>query len=116
MSNQIISFEEDGKEIKVELIEDSKSKGLTRGGTNTRTGNTIIKAKKGFSQALDSITDIADTALARLKHIKESPDEVSLEMSVKIDAEAGVVLTKLGGEAHFKLSIKWTKEPVTPKT
>lgn len=36
------------------------------------------------------------------------PDEVELQLAIKLDAQAGAVLAKLGAEAQLQVTLKWT--------
>lgn len=116
MPQEILSFEDADGTISVELIDPAQKSTTYRGGAGSPN---ITKATKSFDKALDSVRAIANKAKNTFKDIADSPDEISLEMGIKITAEAGAVLAAVGGEVHFKIEIKWTKDkpsssPVEP--
>ena len=107
---ELIPFEaEDGAIFMVEVEDNSRT---TRSG---RGNEPEEKAPKRFEKALAPLKSVAGLVMNKIREIKDSPEEVTLEMGVKLTAEAGAVLTKAGGEAHFKLTIKWKNEEKTDK-
>jgi hypothetical protein len=51
---------------------------------------------------------VADT-IADLDQ-KIRPDEFELQIAIKLDAEAGAVLTKVGAGAQLQVAMKWTRQ------
>lgn len=39
------------------------------------------------------------------------PDEVEMQLAIKLDANAGAVLAKVGAEAQLQVKMKWTTKP-----
>lgn len=113
MPQEILSFEDADGTISVELINPSQKSTTYRGGAGSPK---ITKAVKSFDKALDSVKTIATKAKNTFKDIADSPDEISLEMGIKITAEAGAVLAAVGGEVHFVIGIKWNKEKPQPSS
>ncbi|MEL7064290.1 MAG: CU044_2847 family protein, partial [Bacteroidota bacterium] len=97
----LLVFEDE--EIFIELFEKT---------INTRSGKeeskNVKKAEKTFQKALAPVRKIANNALAQIRQFNESLEEVVLEMGIKINGEANAVVSKVIGETHFKLQIKWT--------
>ena len=44
---------------------------------------------------------------ARLDGMTEPADEVQVKFSVKLTGEVGAVVTKVGGEATYEITLKW---------
>ena len=112
MSQSILAFREEGEEeilIELEEVYPEEIHEVYRGEDDP-----VIKIKrvtKTFQQALGSVRSIASEAMKAVKNIDQAPDEVTLEMGIKFNGEANVMITKLGGEAHFNLTIKWKNQP-----
>lgn len=70
-------------------------------------GEIAIKAKKTFAEALDSIQPMIADIKHRLDAATEPADEVEVKFSVKLSGEVGAVLTKVGGEATYEITLKW---------
>jgi len=112
MSNQLLSFQTDAEtEILVEILSAEDGYDTYRGPAE----RVAAKAQKSFDATLDSLKLVTQKVVNKLTEIKNSPDEVTLELGIKINAEADVVLTKVGGETHMNLTLKWKKAPPTPQ-
>jgi len=75
--------------------------GVTRKGV----ADAIQQAGQSLEQALDRLRPAAQMIVEKLKSV--SPDQVEVEFGVKLEAEAGAVITKAGTEAHFQITLKW---------
>lgn len=113
MPETLLVFSGDGQsEIRVELISDEAAHGGYRSGLGEKA---VRRAQKTFGDTLDSLKHITQQVVDKLREIQDSPDEVVLELGVKINAEADIVLSKVGGETHMNLTLKWTKsKPQAP--
>ena len=45
----------------------------------------------------------------RLNALTDPADEVEVKFSVKLSGEIGAVVTKVGGEATYEITLKWKK-------
>ena len=97
--NEIIIFETEFGEIHVESFERAK----------TSRGNRSEVAKQKFEDAVNVIKTVGDSIVKKVKEIKDSPDEVSVELGVKFTAETGVVIAKASSEGSLKLTLNWKK-------
>jgi hypothetical protein len=43
----------------------------------------------------------------RLNALTDPADEVEVKFSVKLTAEVGAIITHLGGEATYEITLKW---------
>lgn len=102
---------EDEPEILIELIDEQEDDRYRSGYRGDLGEKAAQKVQKSFDKTLDSLKSITQKVIYKLQEIKDSPDEVTLEMGVKINGEADAVLTKIGGETHLNLTLKWKKTP-----
>lgn len=107
MNENLLQFQTaDGSPIFVEI---SDSRSGYRGG-NTRSGTPSLEiADKRFREVLSTVSAIATEAMETIDNMVTKPDEISLELGIKITAEAGVLVTRLGGEAHLQITLTWKK-------
>ncbi|MFC6878357.1 MULTISPECIES: CU044_2847 family protein [Actinomadura] len=73
-----------------------------------RSGETIAReARVKFEDALQSVRDVALSALATFRDGDLRPDGVELEFSVKLNAEAGAVIAKTSVEGQLRVRLSW---------
>jgi Trypsin-co-occurring domain 1 len=71
--------------------------------------DTPIKAQKTFEESVEKVKNTAAILIAKMKDLASSPDEVSIEFSIKLSAEAGIVLASGSVEANYMITLKWSK-------
>jgi hypothetical protein len=78
-------------------------------------GKTVIaELDTSIETALASVRPAAQAVIDTFKAL--TPDEVSVEFGLRLDAEAGVVIARTGISAHFTVSLKWSaSHPVAPQ-
>ncbi|MEU6371852.1 CU044_2847 family protein [Streptomyces sp. NPDC046909] len=66
-------------------------------------------ARDVYADGLDLARRCARQAADRLQDLGEGlkPDEVELQLSIKLDAELGAVLVKSGAEAQLQVTFRW---------
>jgi DNA polymerase III sliding clamp (beta) subunit (PCNA family) len=80
---------------------------VTRGGVDINVG----RAAQSFEQALDRVVPVAAAAFNRLKQGLITPaSEVEIKFGLKMTAEAGVVISSVGGEVNFEVTLTWKQE------
>lgn len=102
---------EDEPEILIELIDaqaDDRYRSGYRGDLSEKAAERVHKT---FDKTLNSLKAVTQKVIHKLQELQDSPDEVTLQMGVKINGEADAVLTKIGGETHLNLTLKWKKTP-----
>ncbi|MDX1908759.1 MAG: CU044_2847 family protein [Bacteroidia bacterium] len=110
MATQYLEFEdENGETLLVEVESASAQSGRVpvRGGGDENPAT--IKTGKKLEAALAPLRTIASSVINKLKGLELQPDEVSLELGMKINAESTIVIAKAGGEAHLKVTLTWKK-------
>lgn len=68
------------------------------------------QARQTFSEAMAGITPMVRSLKARLDTLNDPADEVEVKFSVKLSGEVGAVVTKVGGEATYEITLKWKKQ------
>jgi hypothetical protein len=76
-------------------------------GPVSRTGDLVRSATTTFDDALTHVRKAAAIALAKFKDMEVGPDTVEVEFGVKLNAEAGAVIARTGGEGHIKVKLTW---------
>ncbi|BAJ31991.1 MULTISPECIES: CU044_2847 family protein [Kitasatospora] len=74
----------------------------------SRMGDAIRELPVGLGAALEPVTDLARTVLARLRDA--GPAELEVEFGVDLATEAGVVITKTAANCHLTVKLTWRKE------
>lgn len=70
-------------------------------------GEIAAKAKQTFAEALDTLKPMVQSIKAQVDAMTEPADEVEVKFSVKLSGEVGAVVTKVGGEATYEITLKW---------
>jgi hypothetical protein len=102
--SQLVEFPgPDGHPILVEV--EPAGGPVTRGGHReeivTRAGDSLEQVLGGLGPAVSGI-------VSRLRESAEWPQEVEVEFSVKLSTDANVIIAKTGGEAHFRILLRWS--------
>lgn len=73
-------------------------------------GEIAAQARQTFSEAIDNIAPMVRALKGRINALTDPADEVEVKFSVKLSGEIGAVLTKVGGEATYEITLKWKKQ------
>ncbi|MFB4300100.1 CU044_2847 family protein [Actinomadura sp. NTSP31] len=78
----------------------------TRGGLAEK----VIKLSRPlFAEALDLVESCAEAMHARLEAMTDArPDELEMQLAVKLDAKAGAKIVELAGGAQLQVVMRWT--------
>ena len=95
----------DGGSVLVEVADDSSGRPVTRGG---RQEELVTSATASLEQALDGLGPVVKGVVSQLREAADWPDEVSVEFAVKLSADANVIIARAGGEANFKIALRWS--------
>lgn len=104
---QLIEFPMENGEViwvEVELPE------TTYGDSEAAVSDLPTRASQTFQEAIAMAKPIAETILNKLSNLSERPQEIDVEFGLKLDAQAGAVISSSGLEANFKVLLKWKKE------
>lgn len=94
----------DGQTVLIE-VEEVKSEEIKP--VSKSPGELAAKARKTLSEALDGLEPMVRTLKQRLNSLTDPEDEVEVKFGVKLSAEIDAVVTKLGSEATYEITLKW---------
>ncbi|GHF04680.1 CU044_2847 family protein [Streptomyces morookaense] len=93
---------ENGGSVLVEIDDDPQA--VVR---VARGNGTVPHAAHTLERGLDSVRDAAHAVVGRLADLPSRPSRITLELGMKLSAEAGVFLAKTAGEASLTLTLEW---------
>jgi hypothetical protein len=79
-------------------------------------GRRLPPSAFSLAAAMDKVVPVLDRIIGRVRHTGRRPDEIAVELGLKIGGEHGVILTKGTAEANVKLTVKWfaARHPAEP--
>lgn len=96
---------DNGETFVVELPEGEGS-GVLRA---TRGEALIESSAETFESGLARVRQVAGALLERLADLPRRPDHIRAEFGIKMTTEAGLVVAKAAGDAHFTLELEWSR-------
>ena len=106
MANQLVKFPlESGGFVYVEAADQGPEGGVVKAGRGIPG-----EAAQSFEEAISTLSPVANSIISKIINTANPPDEANVEFGLTLKADAGVVITKVGTEANFKLSLKWKRE------
>lgn len=97
----------DGETVLIE-VEDVESEAIEP--VSRSPGELAARARQTLSEALDGIAPMVRTLKRRINTLTDPDDEVEVKFSIKLTGEVGAVVTKVGGEATYEITLKWTNK------
>jgi hypothetical protein len=94
--------DDDGGVVYVETADAERP--LTRGGAMA---SNVIEAGQSLEQVVGRIGPIVQSMVSEIRSSGAWPDEVEIEFAVKISADSNLVIAKAGGEANFRIALRW---------
>lgn len=67
-----------------------------------------------LEQVLASLGPATRAVLSQLHALADPPDEIEVEFAIKLTADARIVIARAGGEANFRIALKWSGTPGSP--
>jgi hypothetical protein len=105
--SELLKFEsEQGGPILVEVAEPTGGP-VTRGG---RPGAAMLEAGESLERVLGRLGPVVKGIVSELRAAADRPDEVEVEFGVKISADSNVIIARAGGEANFRIALRWSRE------
>ena len=96
----------DGGSVLIEAAE-VETGPITRGG---RVEELVTDAGATLESALDQLGPVVKGVSTRLREAADWPDQVTVEFSIKLSADANVIIARTAGEANFKISMSWSRD------
>jgi hypothetical protein len=69
----------------------------------------VVKAAETLDDVLGRLRTLVEGIGAQLSAASSSADEFEVEFAVKLSADAGFVIVRTGGEANFRVAMRWTR-------
>ena len=91
--------------IMCEIEEAQPSSGAER---IARYDEIVYKARVSFEAAIETVRPVAEILMRKLKDMA-SPQEIEVEFGIKVNAEAGAIISSVSAEANFRVSLKWVQ-------
>ncbi|QCX74807.1 hypothetical protein C9F11_05525 [Streptomyces sp. YIM 121038] len=76
-----------------------------------RSHHGYIEAAGSLDQAMDQIREVANAMVRPLRDIQPRPDGVEVAFGVRLNAEAGALISSNVGESHFQVTLTWRAAP-----
>ncbi|GAA4729956.1 CU044_2847 family protein [Phytohabitans rumicis] len=70
-------------------------------------GETVIAVGWSMLDGFETLRLIADALISKASALSRRPDAIELELAVKFNAQAGVVLAKTAAEGAVKVTFTW---------
>jgi hypothetical protein len=106
MAEYIETQTKDGATLKIEVETTSKvAAGFTRPTSPANVSHDGVK--DAYDQTLKTVRICANGMIETLQGLDTLPSAASIDFAIKIDAEAGAMIAKSLGDAHFKVSLSW---------
>lgn len=111
-----VEFRLDDGENETILVEvdDNDSSNLEPVAKDDLDGLNAVESGVTFAAAINQLRPVLGLLKSRLDSMRDPADEVAIEFGVKLSGQAGLVLTKVGAETSFKISMKWQKKTEDP--
>jgi hypothetical protein len=95
----------DGGMVLVEV--DGAAQGpVTRAG---RPAEFVTRAGESLEQVLGRVGPAVRGIVSELRSAADWPEEVEVEFAIKLSADANVIIARSGGEANFRISLRWAR-------
>jgi hypothetical protein len=77
-----------------------------------RSPEDLAKASaEALDRAMGAIREMCVKTKEGLANLASPPDSVGINFGVKVNAEAGVVISKVSGEAALEVQLTWNRSP-----
>ncbi len=101
---QLLDLElEEGGSILVEVEEQARGP-VTRG----RSTEAVTQAGESLERLLGRLGPAVKGIVSELRAAADWPDEVEVEFGVKLSTYTNVIIARAGGEANFRIALKWS--------
>jgi Trypsin-co-occurring domain 1 len=92
------------------LVEVDDPGGPVTRGRGGRDLATLPALEEPLERVLGGLLPTTRALLGQLRALADSPHEIELEFAVKVSADAKLVIARAGGEANFRIALKWSSE------
>lgn len=86
-------------------VEDPTTGPVIRSG---RAQSAVIDAGVSLEQVLGKLGPTLRSIVAQVREAADRPDQVEIEFAVKLSTDANVIIARAGGEANFRIALRWS--------
>ncbi|MFO8041485.1 MAG: CU044_2847 family protein [Sodalinema sp.] len=104
---QLVEFQVEGDRTILIEVEDVTGEQATD--PIAGTGGVVVKAKKTFEDTIDDILPLAAAIEKKFSGLTTPANEVEVKFGVKIQGQLSAVVTQIGAEANFEVTLKWKR-------
>jgi hypothetical protein len=105
---RLVQFKLEGEEQLITAeVEFTDRPGVDKAGVSDRAA---VLAAQSFQKALDTIRPTAEVICAKLRDMRQAPDEIQVEFGLKLSAELGAIIAGTSGEGNITLKLTWKSE------
>ncbi|MCT9929862.1 hypothetical protein N5079_06475 [Planotetraspora sp. A-T 1434] len=103
---ELVRFETTrGGHVVVEVNDDEV--GVEVGVQRVSRSDGLVEVRKRFEDVLGGVRDAAAGALEVFRDGRLRPDQIEIEMGVRLNAEVGAVIAKTASEGHLAVKLTW---------
>jgi hypothetical protein len=73
-------------------------------------GAAVEEASETLEGVLHKLGPAIKGIVSELRAATDWPDEVTVEFAVKISADSSVIIARAGGEANFRVAMRWSRK------
>jgi hypothetical protein len=105
-----------GGSVVVEVDDDRVRPATAKDGPKRGLGgrDVITQAGSSFEAAIERIQPAAAALVEKLRTLVDAPDEIDVEFGVQLSADVGAIVARTGGEANFKITLRWRRDEAAP--
>jgi Trypsin-co-occurring domain 1 len=103
---ELLEFRSGHEDVVLVEVENSSRASVTRGG---RASAAVVEATESLDHVVGRLGPVIKGMVSELRSAADWPDSVEVEFSVRISADSNVVIAKAGGEANFRINLKWSR-------
>jgi hypothetical protein len=104
--NTLLEFKTDAGDSLLVEVDETSGGAVTRGG---RTADAVVEAGASLEQVLGRLGPAMRGIMSQIREAADRPDEVEVEFGVKLSADSNVIIARAGGEANFRIAVKWVE-------
>ena len=108
VATKLVEFDVGDGKFGLMEVDEIKSENVKQ--VSASPGKVAARARKTFSEALKTLEPTVEIIHQRLNGMTTPADEVEVKFSVKLSAEMDAVVTKVGGEANYEITLKWKND------
>jgi hypothetical protein len=73
-------------------------------------GPALPPVEEPLERLLDGLGPVTRAVLVQLRQLAEAPEAIEVEFGVKLSADARMVIARAGGEANFRIALRWSRD------